>query len=409
MKITRRQPYYILICLFLGMCTLVHAQSKKQQELEERRQELRKEINQINKLMFKDKKEQKSAITVVEDLSYKMSVRQNLINVTNQQANLLTREINENQKTITHYRDRLKLLKDEYAKMIQRSYKSRSDQSKVMFLLSSTDFQQAYKRLQYIRQYANYQRKQSEEIKLQTERLQELNRLLLVKKDDKEKLIGDNRVAKVELEKELDEQRDLIASIKRNLSNYSSQIRKKEREAAQLDKEIEKIIREAMASSNRKAGKSTTSRTFSLTPEDKVLAANFTSNKGKLPWPVEEGVIKMRYGKHPSPIDRNISINSNGVRIATNKGEKVRTVYEGEVNSVIVPKNGNITIMIKHGNYFTVYKNLSKIYVKKGDKVSTKQVIGEVLTNKASGESILSFLVFKELQTQNPAHWIYKM
>ena len=384
-------------------------QSKKQIELEERRQELRKEINQINKLLFKGKSQQKTALTTVEDLSYKMSVRQNLINITNQQANLLTREINENQEKITQYRDRLKLLKEEYAKMIVRSYKARSDQNKVMFLLSSSNFQQAYKRLQYIRQYANYQKKQSDEIKLQTLRLQELNEVLLAQKEEKQRLIGDNRIAKDELEKELFEQQTLVAQIKRNLSNYNSQIRKKEREAAQIDREIEKIIREAMAKSNRDAGKAANSRTFALTPEDKALAANFTANKGKLPWPVEEGVVKMRYGRHPSPIDRTVYINSNGVRIATNKGEKVRAVFEGEVNSVIVPKNGNLTVMIKHGNYFTVYKNLSKIYVKKGDKVKTKQEIGEVLTNKSSGETILSFLVFKELKTQDPAHWIFRM
>ena len=408
MTIPARQFISVLVVFLIGI-SAVQSQSKKQQELEERRQELRQEINQINKLLFKGKKEQKSVLTSVEDLSYKMSVRQNLINVTNQQANLLTREINENQKAITQYRDRLKVLKDEYAKMIVRSYKSRSDQSKVMFLLSSTGFQQAFKRLQYIRQYAKYQKKQKDEIQLQTEKLQELNSLLLAQKEDKQKLIGDNRKVKDDLEKELAQQQGLIASIKRNLSNYNSEIRKKQREAEQLDREIEKIIREAMASSNRKAGKSASSSTFALTPEDKALAADFTANKGKLPWPVQEGIVKMGYGRHPSPIDRSVSINSNGVRIATNKGEKVRAVFDGEVNAVIVPKNGNLTVMIKHGNYFTVYKNLSKIYVKKGDKVNTKQVIGEVLTNKASGETILSFLVLRELKTQNPAHWIYRM
>ncbi|MBT8271945.1 MAG: peptidoglycan DD-metalloendopeptidase family protein [Flavobacteriaceae bacterium] len=408
MTIISRQLISVFIVFLIGLMG-AQSQNKKQQELEERRQELRQEINQINKLLFKGKKEQKSVLTSVEDLSYKMSVRQNLINVTNQQANLLTREINENQNAITQYRDRLKVLKEEYAKMIVRSYKSRSDQSKVMFLLSSTGFQQAFKRLQYIRQYAKYQKKQKDEIQLQTEKLQELNGLLLVQKEDKQKLIGDNRKAKDDLEKELTEQQVLIASIKRNLTNYNSQIRKKQREAERLDREIEKIIREAMASSNRKAGRSASSNTFALTPEDKVLAANFTSNKGKLPWPVQEGIVKMGYGTHPSPIDRSVKINSNGVRIATKRGEKVRAVFEGEVNAVIVPRNGNLTVMIKHGNYFTVYKNLSKIYVKKGDKVSTKEVIGEVLTNKASGETILSFLVLKELKTQNPAHWIYKM
>jgi len=148
---------------------------------------------------------------------------------------------------------------------------------------------------------------------------------------------------------------------------------------------------------------------FSLTPEQKILAANFTSNKGKLPWPVANGVVKLRYGNNPSPIDRSLTIKSNGVRIATNKGEEVRAVFEGVVQGIMTPKNGNNTIMVRHGNYITVYKNLSKFYVQKGDKVKTKQVIGEVITNKASGETILSFGIYKDSATQNPSQWIYRL
>lgn len=400
---------HILLILFCLMLVPVHSQSNKQKELEERRKELRQQIEQMNKLLFKEKKEQKSALTALEDINYKVTVRQNLINVTNQQANLLTREINENQRDITIYREKLKALKEAYGKMIAKAYKSRSDQSKVMFLLSSTNFQQAYKRLKYIKQYADFQKKQADEIKRQTLKLQELNQLLIKQKDDKEKLITANRDAKDELQKEMDEQRALIAAIKRNLNSYNSQIRTKQREAAKIDKEIEKLIREAIARSNKNAGKSSSNTTFALTPEDKRLADNFTANKGKLPWPVKEGVVTMGFGNKPSSIDRSVIIKSNGVRIATGKGAKVRAVYDGTVNSIVVPKNGNLIVMIQHGNYFTVYKNLSKIYVKKGDKVSTKQEIGEVLTNKATGESILSFVVYNGLKPQNPAHWIYKM
>lgn len=403
-----RLKYHIALLLVFCM-SFLQAQSKRQAELEQRRQEILQEIKQINKLLIEGKQEQKSAITIVEDINYKIRVRQNLINITNQQANLLTREINQNQKTITEYRDKLKLLKEAYAAMIVRSYKSRSEESKVMFLLSSNNFQQAYKRLKYIKQYADHQKKQGEEIKRQTIKLQNLNTNLLKQKENKKKLIEENRRAKNELTKEMKEQEALVNSIKRNLKSYTAQVRTKQREADKIDREIKEIIRAAMASSNTKAGKSASSSTFSLTPEDRALANSFNANKGKLPWPVEEGIVKMGYGNHPSPIDRTVTIKSNGVRIATNKGEKVRAVYNGTVNSIIVPKNGNLTIMIQHGNYFTVYKNLSKIYVKKGDKVSTKQDIGEVLTSKSSGETILSFLVFQGLETQNPAHWVYKM
>jgi len=386
------------------------SQSKKQQELEERRQELRREINQINDLLFKNKSQKKSQTSLIEDLSYKVSVRRNLIKVTNQQANLLTREINTNQKKITELRDELQTLKDNYAKMIVTSYKSKSEQSRVMFLLSSSNFQQAYKRVKYINQYAEYQKEQGETIKIKTAELQETNTALLKQKEDKQKLIDENRIAQRELETELKQQESLMASINKNLNNYTSQIREKQREANKIDREIEKIIRDAIASSNKKAGKTTKVPTgFALTPEDKVLASNFVSSKGKLPWPVEKGVVKLRYGKQPHPVVKTVMIQSNGVRIATEENAPVRAVFNGKVLAVQAIKHGNLSVLIQHGNYVTVYKNLSKVYVKKGDNVTTKQEIGQVFTNPSNKETILSFSIFKESATQNPANWIYKM
>lgn len=399
----------LLVLLVLCFALNLQAQSKKQKQLEEKRQQYKKELKQLNALLFQGKQEQKSVLVNVENLNYKVTVRQNLISITNQQANLLTKEINANQKQISKHRDKLKLLKEEYAAMIVKSYKSKSEQSKVMFLLSSSNFQQAYKRLQYIKQYAEYQKQQSEAIKAETLELQKLNASLLTQKEDKQKLIDENRLAKNDLEKELKEQEQLEASIKKDLNKHLVNIRRTQQEIDKLDREIEKIIREAMASSNKKAGKSTSSKTFALTPEQKQLASNFTANKGKLPWPVNEGAVKVRYGTKPSPIDRTIKIKSNGVRIATNKGEKVRAVFDGVVHTIMVPKNGNMVIMIQHGNYFSVYKNLSKIYVKKGDKVSTKQEIGEVLMSKSTKESILGFYIYKNGKPQNPAQWVFQL
>tara|TARA_R110002012_G_scaffold283090_2_gene473121 strand:- start:69160 stop:70386 length:1227 start_codon:yes stop_codon:yes gene_type:complete len=401
---------YFLITGFLLISVLGFSQSKKQQELEERRQALRTEIKQINELLFKDKTKQKSQISLIEDVNYRVNVRKNLIQVTNQQANLLTREINDNQNKITELRDELETLKASYAKMIETSYKSKSEQSRVMFLLSSTNFKQAYKRVQYLNQYANYQKEQGESIKTKTAELQETNTDLLRQKADKQKLIDENRVAQRELEKELVQHRELMASINKNLTNYTAQIRKKQSEADKIDREIEKIIREAIAASNKKAGKTTTASSgFALTPEAAALAKDFVSNKGKLLWPVEKGVVKVRYGKQPSPLVPSVMIQSTGVRIATEKNAQVRAVFNGEVLRVISSKNGNPTLLIQHGNYITAYSNMAKIYVKKGDKVTTKQPVGEVFTNPANGETILSFSVFKETKTVNPAEWIYRM
>ncbi|WP_417865409.1 murein hydrolase activator EnvC family protein [Xanthomarina gelatinilytica] len=402
---------YVFLLVFTLSSIASFSQSKKQQELEERRQELRREIKQINDLLFKNQSQKKSQTSLIEDLSYKVSVRQNLIKITNQQANLLTREINANQKKITELREELKILKDNYAKMIVTSYKSKSEQSRIMFLLSSSNFQQAYKRVQYINQYAEYQKEQGEAIKIKTAQLQDTNKDLLRQKEDKQKLIDENRVAQRELEAELKQQQSLMASINKNLNNYTSQIREKQREADKIDREIEKIIREAIAESNKKKGATiaTASKGFALTPEDKILADNFVSSKGKLPWPVEKGVVKLRYGKQPHPVVKTVMIQSNGVRIATEEHAPIRAVFNGKVLAVQAIKHGNLSVLIQHGNYVTVYKNLSKVYVKKGDNVTTKQEIGQVFTNPSNKETILSFSIFKESTTQNPADWIYKM
>ena len=401
--------YAILVFLvFLGS-NFSQAQSAKQKRLEEKRQQYANELKQLNALLFSDKKREKSVLSLVEDLNYKVSVRRNLINVTNDQANLLTREINANQNEISSLRDQLEDLKKNYAEMVVKSYKSKSEQSRVMFLLSSENFKQAYKRLQYLKQYAEYQEEQGELIKTKTSELQELNTDLLRQKKDKDRLVAENRKAKAELEKELKEQEKLMSSIRKNLGSYASKIKKTQQEIDKLDREINKLIREAIAASNKKAGKSESSSGFALTPEDKALAAGFNSNKGKLPWPVEKGVVTLGYGIQPSPIDKSVSIYSTGVRIATEKGSKVRAVFEGKVLAVMGKKYSNPTVLIQHGNYITAYKNLAKVYVKKGDKISTKQEIGEVFTNKTDGETLLYFSLHKEDKPQNPASWIYRM
>ncbi|WP_323787392.1 murein hydrolase activator EnvC family protein [Psychroserpens sp.] len=405
------KPTYIivLICLFLSM-PHANSQSSKQKELEAKRQKYQNELKQINALLFSDKKKEKSLVSLVEDLNTKVNVRRNLIKVTNDQANLLTREINANQNEITSLRDQLKELKDNYADMIVKSYKSKSEQSRVMFLLSSDNFKQAYKRLQYIKQYTSYQEEQGELIKAKTLKLQELNTDLLRQKKDKDRLVLENREVKKQLEIELKEQEELMVSIRKNLNTYASQAKKKQQEINRIDREIDRLIREAIAASNKKAGKtSSPTSKFVLTPEAKALARNFESNKGKLPWPVEKGVVKVKYGTQPSPIDRTVTINSQGVKIATEKGTKVRAVFDGEVSQILVIPNANPVVMIRHGNYITVYKNMSKIYVKKGDKVVTKQEIGEVFTNQSNGETMLGFGVYKDSKTQNPAIWVFKM
>ncbi|MFD0863079.1 murein hydrolase activator EnvC family protein [Sungkyunkwania multivorans] len=412
-KLSLRHIRYVGRSLLLLAMILVSndmiAQSAKQRKLESRRRELQKEIEQINKLLFTNQSEKKSALSEVEDLDQKIRVRQELIKVTNQQANYLIRQIGSNQKNISRLREELKLLKEDYAKMIQRSYRSKSNKSRVMFLLSSENFLQAYKRMEYMKQYAAYRKSQGEAIQTKTADLQKLNQQLLVQKKEKEALVAENRKEQKKLQKERSQLQGLIAALKSKEGVYAAQIREKEAEEARIDREIDRLIKEAIAEANKKAGKSGNSKSFALTPAAKALADNFTANKGKLPWPVKEGVVTFKFGKHPHPIVKTATKNSNGVEITTSKGAKAKAVFEGEVSKVASVKGANPWVMIRHGNYITIYRNLSKIYVKKGDKVATNEEIGEVFTNNSSGKTVLKFSIFKNTSPQDPAGWIYKM
>ncbi|GGI56333.1 murein hydrolase activator EnvC family protein [Winogradskyella haliclonae] len=404
----RAKSIFILVIITLFSVSVVSAQSDKQKALEAERQRLLKEINQLNSLYRLDKKKETSVVEQVEDVNFKIRVQQNLIKVINEQANQLTREINANQSEITQLRDQLKELKEDYAKMIVKSYKSKSEQSKVMFLLSSDNFKQAYKRLQYINQYKAYQKKQAEDIKAKTLDLQNLNLELSKQKEDKKKLIAENRKAKKALELEMKAQEELMVLIRKDLKKHAAEIRAKRQEADRIDREINKLIKEAIAASNKKAGKTTSTGKFVLTPAAKKLAANFEANRGKLRWPVDRGVIKSRYGLQRSITDKSVKNNYKSIYIATEKNAKVKAVFNGEVFRIQLIKNSNPVILITHGDYTTVYMNMSKINVKPGQKVKTGQVIGEAFTNKKTGKTLLGFRVYKNDATQNPEYWLSK-
>ncbi len=400
----------LCVILFLSQTSLGLAQStaSRQKTLENQKNRLQVEIKQINSLLFKNAKKEKSVLSQVEDLKVKISVRNDLVKVNNQQANLLTRQINVNQRNITNQRKELETLKKDYAEMIQKSYKSKSSQNRLMFLFSSDDFLQAYKRIQYMKQYANFRKKQGDEIAIKTQTLQTLNKSLLNQKTQKEALVIENRKVQEQLEQERKSQQKLIRSLKNNSRSLATKVKQKQRKSVAIDREIERLIREAIAASNKAAGKKS-KIAFALTPEAKQLAANFVANKGKLPWPVEEGIVIQRFGTQPHPVVKTTMIKSNGVSIATSPKAEARAVFEGEVMTILSFKGSNPTILIKHGNFITTYKNMGKVYVKKGDKVKAKQPLGEIFTHPQTGKTTIQFSVFSNSTPQNPKSWIYRM
>ena len=397
----------LIFCLIGGNLFAQKASRNKQIKLEEQRIKLREEIKQINSLLFENKNQKKSTLSEVEDIQLRISVRKQLIRVNNEQANFLDNLININQRDIDKYRIELKKLKEEYAFMIQNSYKSKSMQNRLMFVFSSENLLQAYKRLDYLKQYNAFRKKQGIKIKNQTLNLQDLNKDLILKKRQRKELVSENRNVTNFLIGEQVTQENVLKSLNKNFKNFKKQITNKQTQASLIDAKIESLISEAIALSNKKAGKKA-SNLFSLTPESKILAENFKSNKGQLPWPVIKGVIVQRYGTQTHPVVKTTKIKSSGVSIATESRMKARVVFEGEVMSILAFKNSNPTVLIKHGNYITAYKNLSKVFVKKGQKVKSKQDLGQIFTNKETGKTILQFSAFKGMKSEDPAFWLFK-
>ena len=377
--------------------------SQTKQDLENQKKQIQEDIKKIELKLKTNSKQKKLIVSNAEDINYKIKLQQNLINNINSQLNLILREIDRNENRLSDLKQRELILKDELSKMLLSAYKKKSNLNKLMFIFSSTSFQQAYKRIQYFKQYANFQNKTLSKIKINSNDIKNVIVVLDSQKTNKKLLIDENEEIKRDLSIEYTGLNNLIAEVNKNQKRYSSEIKQKQKLTREIDKKIQRLIEEALAKAKKKDGR------FELTEEAKLISKNFNANKGKLPSPVIRGSVVLGFGKQPHPIVKTTTIQSNGVRIRTSSDIEARTVFNGEVYSIIKSKNNTHTILIQHGNFFTVYKNLSDIYVKKGDKLKTKDSIGKIATDPINGQTILSFSIFNNGVPQNPRFWIYKM
>lgn len=437
-------PKYFLSLLFVCLTSVMWSQSQ-QEKLEQRKAQIQKEIRENEKMLQNVQSKEKSAMNVFLIQKNKIRLKENLISTTEKQTRLLADDMYRNQLKVNKLNRELEVLKEDYAKKIVNSYKSRSEQSRAMFILSSENFLQAYKRAQYLKQYTSFRKSQGEEINVKSKELISYNEKLKLQKIAKQKLINENEKERVALVKEKQEQEILVNSIKKDKNKIVSDIRKKQREFKTIDAQINRLIREAIAEANRKAAlerakaaalaaaekeksgsssskkitkkevkeiKETVSREpvsssrIELTPEDKVIADNFRANRGSLPWPVEKGFISLGYGDQPHPVYNTLVVHNSGVVITTNDGANARAVFGGEVASVMILSPVNKAVMIQHGDYFTIYQGLSSVSVSKGDKVSIKQNIGRIRTNGDTGKTEIKFLLLQNTTYMNPQGWL---
>lgn len=417
---------YIFSFIFLLATTFMWGQTA-QEKLEQRKALLQEQIRQQEMLLRTQNQKQKSVTQVIAQQTEKIKLREKLITINEKQARLLKDNIYVNQLKINKLNRELEELKEDYAEMIVKSYKSRSEQSRAMFLLSSNSFLQAYKRAQYMKQYTRYRKSQGLEIEAKSKQLVAINNAMDAQKTAKQQLIEEQERERQVLQKDKQEQEQLVNSIKKDKKKIAADIQKKQKETKSIDRQINKLIREAIAEANRRAleaskkanpGKTVTaaetkaaesSTKIILTPEAKIIADNFRANRGKLPWPVEKGSVYSGFGDQPHPVYSYLTVHNSGVDIVTEQGSNARAVFGGTVTKVIAFSPVNKAVFIQHGDYFTVYQNLSTVTVQKGDKVDIKQVLGKIRTSGDTGKTVLKFMILQNTTPNNPSSWIYNM
>lgn len=396
----------ILLISFLLINILALGQTKE--ELERRKRQNYKDIKFTNELLKQTKQKRDVSYNRLLLISSKINTRKELINNINSEIELINYKLKVNQDILIELNDDLKKLKNEYARMIYYSYLQKNAYNKLMFILAAEDFNMAFRRLKYFQQYSQHRKKQAELIVKTKNEIKTQVELLEIMKAEKSSLILDKQVENKALFAEKTEQDKSLKKIKIEEKKLRKKLKKQYRVAQNLQKEIERIIEEEA----RKAAarlKNSSAGFFKLTPEEKLIATNIEKNKKHLPWPTKRGIITGSFGEHPHPIIKGVKIKNDGIDIATNTGAIARSIFDGTVSRIITVPGAHKTIIIRHGNYLTVYSNLKEVIVRQGDKVKTKQTIGVIYTDKINeNKTVLQFQIWKENKKLNPEYWLAK-
>lgn len=393
--------------LFFFVCLLAQAQTKS--ELEKKKKQLLNDISYTNKLLKENEEKTKNTLTQLDLIKKKINDRQELIYTISSEIKYIDKQIKNNNDIINALKTDLEKLKKDYASMIYYANRNKSFYSRIMFVFAAKDFNQAYKRMKYLQQYAGFRKKQAASIVKTQQTIYKKIEELDNKKNERVLLKSNNEEEKKQLGSEKEIQQTIVSKLQDKESELKEQLKKKQKDADALQKSIEEIIRKEIEAA-KKAGNTTTTsaKGFPLTPEALKLSNSFAANKGKLPWPTPEGVITAQFGTHEHPILKGIMVENNGIDISTKKGTQVRAIFDGEVSSIIIIPGAGKCIMIRHGEYLSVYSYLSEVFVKKGDKVSTKQNIGIPATEENAVKSDVHLEIWKGTTKLNPEYWIYK-
>ena len=389
----------LVLTVFVFWIFFTYSFSQTKAELEEKRKATLNEITYVDNMLKSTAKQKEESMNAVKIIGNKLNLRETVIRGMRDEINLLNERIELNTTAINMMESDLVDLKNDYARAVINSYKSQKQNPELVYILSAKDFNQGYKRLKYLQQVTKFRRKESEiimelrdQIQSTKDRLQsDLSRISDLKSREEQQ--------KSLLQSEQEKKQTMVKSLSRKEKQLQRDLEEKKRIADKIEKEIARMIEEE----RRKVIKSES------TPEQKLIGENFGENKGRLPWPVEKGIITSQFGLQKHPVLKYVTENNPGIEITSLGKTAVRSVFKGEVARVFSIPGANMTVIIRHGKYLTVYQNIVDLKVKTGEKVETKQELGNVFCETDNGnKAILKFMIYEEKEKQDPEVWITK-
>lgn len=392
----KKFPFIVISVVFICVCGRVLLQEYSRDELLKKKAQIERDIELTNRLIEDTRNKRSSSLSELKLLRSRLQQRNKLIKQLSREVEAINSEIEENTITLQSYQKDLEKVKKEYGSLIYHSFKNKNANLNLMYLLASDNINQFHRRIKYLQQYKEYREKQ---IKL-INRLNEIIRIKLIElslqKQEKIKVLNKQLTERATIQNEREEANRIIGVLSSKEESLKKELDEKKRIAGQLESEIEKLIRKE-AEKNR-FGK--------LTPADRIISTDFSKNRGRLPWPTEQGVVTEEFGEHRHAVIKNLTIRNGGIDISSVPNSKVRAIFRGTVSKIFTIKGANPTVIIRHGNYYSVYHNIVNVKVKVGDIVETKEYIGDIFTDGRDGETVLHFEIWEELEKQNPEDWL---
>jgi septal ring factor EnvC (AmiA/AmiB activator) len=412
---TNKISLIIILFITLVLCLSNSSFSQSTSSLKKKEAQLKEQIEQTKVLIYKTQSAQNNSLSELNIINKQISYREELLNNLNSQLNSISNYIDENSSEIVIIRVELEKLKAEFKEMIRFAYKNRNKDFNMMYLIASENFNEAYQRMRYIQQYSENRKLQVKKIKTAQEKLVSKNELLVKKKSEKLNVIESSNTEKASFLADKNKQQTILKEVENNKASLIKKLQDQEIEKDKIAQAIKEAIKKEIAKNKEKNKPKITTdkpKTFTTSPEVSLAGKKFEENKGKLPWPVSSGVITSNYGRQQHSVVSTAFIENNGVDISTTKSADVRVVFNGAVSSILTIPGAGKAVIVSHGNYRTVYANLQEVNVSIGQKITTKQKVGNLLPNSSDKISESHFEIWEitssDMKTVNPASWLVK-